>query len=207
MPLLAGVDIIDTSSEYLLSVGAMFGPAVVLNGEIWRLFTAMFLHGGLEHIAMNMLSLWFVGRVVEVWFNKISYLSIYLISGVMGGLISIYMHPVTVGIGASGAIFGIFGAMAGIVIVHRKRMEAQFKAFIRDFGVILLLNLVIGVFFESVDLSAHIAGLITGIIGGTMVGKNPKNIWLFIAIMTIIMVLIYSYLPSLYVTNYELQYQ
>ncbi len=166
----------------------------------------MFLHGGLEHIAMNMLSLWFVGRVVEVWFNKVSYLSIYLISGLMGGLISIYMHPVTVGIGASGAIFGIFGAMAGIVIVHRKRMEAQFKAFIRDFGIILLLNLVIGVVFESVDLSAHIAGLIMGIIGGAMVGKSPKNMILFIVISTLIMSFIYSYLPSLYVTNYEMLY-
>ncbi len=206
LPLLANIDIIDTNSEYLLSIGANYGPAVVLNGEIWRLFTAMFLHGGLEHIGMNMLSLWFVGRVVEVWFNKISYLSIYLISGLMGGLISIYMHPVTVGIGASGAIFGIFGAMAGVVIVHRKRMEAQFKAFIRDFGIILLLNLVIGVVFESVDLSAHIAGLITGIIGGAVVGKNPKNIWVFITISMIIMVLIYNYLPTLYVTNYEIPY-
>ncbi len=206
LPLLAGINIVDTSSEYLLTIGANYGPSVVLNGEIWRLFTAMFLHGGLEHITMNMLSIWFVGRVVEVWFNKVSYLSIYLISGLMGGLISIYMHPVTVGIGASGAIFGIFGAMAGIVIVHRKRMEAQFKAFIRDFGIILLLNLVIGVVFESVDLSAHIAGLIMGIIGGAMVGKSPKNIILFIVISTLIMSFIYSYLPSLYVTNYEMLY-
>ncbi len=199
LPLLIGV--IHINSEYLLSVGAIYGPAVVLQGEIWRLLTAIFLHGGLEHIGMNMLSLWFVGRVVEMWFDKLSYLSIYLISGIIGGLVSIYIHPITVGIGASGAIFGIFGAMAGVVTVHRKRMEAQFKAFINQFGIILLLNLIIGVAFESVDLSAHIAGLIVGIIGGALIGKNRKNIWLYIIIMGIFMVFLYNYLPSLYVTT------
>jgi rhomboid protease GluP len=202
LPLLADINIIDTSSDYLLSIGANYGPYVVLKGEIWRLFTAMFLHGGLEHVAMNMLSLWFVGRVVEVWFDKISYLSIYLVSGLIGGLISIYIHPVTVGIGASGAIFGIFGAMAGVVIVHRRRMEAQFRAFLSNFGVVLLLNLAIGVIFDSVDLSAHIAGLVVGVIGGAMVGKNPKNVTLFIVISLIIMALIYNYLPSLYLKIY-----
>jgi len=184
------------SSEYLLSIGAMFGPSIILDGELWRLVTAMFLHGGIEHIAMNMLSLWFVGRVVESWFDRVSYISIYFISGLVGGLISIYMHPITVGIGASGAIFGIFGALSGMVIVHRKRMEEQFKSFMKEFGIILLLNLVIGVVFQSVDLSAHIAGLIVGMIGGAMVAKSYKMIWIYIAIMTIFMILFYSYLYS-----------
>jgi len=165
LPLIIGVNVVNMSSEFLLNIGAMYGPAVVLNGEIWRLFTAMFLHGGLEHVAMNMLSLWFVGRVVENWFDKVSYLIIYLVSGVMGGLVSIYIHPVTVGIGASGAIFGIFGAMAGAVIVHKDMMGEQFKNFIQQFGFILLLNFIIGVVFESVDMSAHIAGLVAGMWG------------------------------------------
>ena len=160
------------NSQRLLSMGAIYAPAILLNGEVWRLITAMFLHGGLEHIAMNMVSLWFVGRVVEMWFSKVSYLSIYLISGIVGGLISVYMHPFAVGIGASGAIFGIFGAMAGIVTIYRRAMETQFKVFINQFGIILLLNLIIGVTFEAVDLSAHIGGLIVGIIGGMIVGKN-----------------------------------
>jgi rhomboid protease GluP len=201
LPLLIGVGILNINSSFLLSIGALYGPNVVLNGEIWRLFTAMFLHGGLEHVAMNMLSLWFVGRVVESWFDRVSYLSIYLISGLMGGLVSIYIHPVSVGIGASGAIFGIFGAMAGIVIVNRKRMEAEFKDFIRQFGIILLLNFIIGVAFESVDMSAHIAGLVTGMIGGAMIGKSYKNIIPYIAISIFIMIAIYIYLPSIYVSQ------
>jgi rhomboid protease GluP len=184
------------SLEYLLSMGAIFGPNIILNGELWRLITAMFLHGGTTHIAMNMLSLWFVGRVAESWFNRVSYISIYFISGIAGGLISIYMHPTTVGIGASGAIFGIFGALSGMVIVHRKRMEKQFKAFMKEFGIVLLLNLLIGVVFESVDLSAHIAGLIVGMIGGGMVAKSPKMIWIYTVVMIFIMILFYKYLYS-----------
>ncbi|HHH50865.1 MAG TPA: rhomboid family intramembrane serine protease, partial [Campylobacterales bacterium] len=121
---------------------------------------------------------------------------IYFISGIAGGLISIYMHPTTVGIGASGAIFGIFGALSGMVIVHRRRMEEQFKAFMKEFGIILFLNLVIGVVFESVDLSAHIAGLIVGMIGGAMVAKSYKMIWIYISIMVISMILFYNYLYS-----------
>ena len=110
------------------------------------------------------------------------------------------MHPVTVGIGASGAIFGVFGALAGIVMVNHKRLGAQFKAFMKEFGVILLLNLIIGVVFESVDLSAHIAGLVVGIIGGAMVSKSPKLIWIYIVVASISMVVFYNYLYRLYVS-------
>jgi len=184
------------SSEYLLSIGAIFGPSIILDDEIWRLITAMFLHGGIEHIAMNMISLWFIGRVVESWIDRVSYISIYFISGIVGGLISIYMHPITVGIGASGAIFGIFGALSGMAIVYRKQMEEQFKSFIKEFGIILLLNLIIGITFESVDLSAHIAGLVVGMIGGAMVAKSPRMLWIYITIMTIFIILFYNYLES-----------
>lgn len=189
------------NSEDLFLIGAVYGPNIVLYKEIWRLFTAMFLHAGFTHLFMNMLSLWFVGRIAEMWFNKVSYISIYFISGLVGGLVSIYIHPVTIGVGASGAIFGIFGALAGMVIVHRKKIEQQFKSFMKEFGVILLLNLVIGVVFESVDLSAHIGGLIVGIIGGALVAKSPKFIWLYILIMILFMNIFYNYLYLLFTQN------
>jgi len=196
----------DISPEDLFEVGAIYGPDIVLHKQIWRLFTAMFLHGGIEHIAMNMLSLWFIGRVAEVWLGGVSYIGIYFISGLMGGLASIYMHPVTVGVGASGAIFGVFGALAGMVMVHRKKMEAQFKAFMKEFGVILLLNLGIGIAFESVDLTAHIAGLVMGIFGGAMVAKSRKLIWLYILISFMIMIPFYNHLYTLYVSILNAQF-
>jgi rhomboid protease GluP len=189
----------DMSSEYLYSIGAMNGVAVVVYGEVWRLFSAMFLHGGVEHILMNMLSLFLVGRSMEMLFSTFSYLSIYFISGLIGGLVSIYFHPIGVGIGASGAIFGIFGAVVGFALVHHKRMHDEFQAFIKSVGIILLLNLGIGLIFPNVDMSAHIGGVIAGLIGGAMIAKYRNSTWLYVVISSVVMVLIYSYLTTLYV--------
>jgi rhomboid protease GluP len=181
-------------SEYLWSIGASYGPSVVMEGEVWRLFSAMFLHGGLEHILMNMFSLYLVGRSVEMIFSRVSYLSIYLISGLIGSLTSIYFHPVTVAIGASGAIFGIFGSVVGFALIYRHQMHSQFQDFIKSVGVVLLLNLGIGLIFPSVDMSAHIGGAIAGIIGGAVVAKYPKSLWIYILVSSIVMGIIYSYL-------------
>ncbi|SFV63135.1 FIG056164: rhomboid family serine protease [hydrothermal vent metagenome] len=196
----------DMSAEYLYNIGASFGPSVVMEGEVWRLFSAMFLHGGIEHVFMNMLSLFLVGRSVEMIFSRASYLSIYFISGVIGFLVSIYFHPITVAIGASGAIFGIFGAVVGFALIHRKRMHDKFQRFIKSVGVVLLLNFAIGLIFPNVDMSAHIGGAIAGLIGGAMVAKYPKYLWLYILISSVVIALIYSYLPVLFVDMNEVLY-
>ena len=187
------------SSEYLYSIGAVNGFAVVVKGEIWRLFVAMFLHGGAEHILMNMLSLFLVGRSVEMMFSWFSYLSIYFVSGLIGSLVSIYFHPMGVGIGASGAIFGIFGAVVGFALVHHKKMHDEFKEFIKSVGVILLLNLVIGLVFPNVDMSAHIGGAVVGVIGGAMIAKYRNSTWLYLLISIVVMFVIYKFLSTLYV--------
>ena len=111
-------DIIDMDIQTLVDMGALYGPFTVLKGEWWRLFTAMFLHAGMTHLLMNMFSLYLIGRGAEMYFDTKSYLSIYLFSGLLGGLVSLYIHPVSVGIGASGAIFGVFGALAEIGRAH-----------------------------------------------------------------------------------------
>ncbi len=194
--MLFGVNVMDMDSEYLWSIGASFGPSIILDGEVWRLFSAMFLHGGVEHVLMNMLSLFLVGRSVEMIFSKASYLSIYFISGLIGSLTSIYFHPITVGIGASGAIFGIFGAVVGFALVHRHRMQSEFRSFIKSVGIILILNLGIGLAFPNVDMSAHIGGMIVGIIGGAVVAKYPRGLLLYIFMASIVIALMYSYLVS-----------
>ncbi len=199
LPLLVGIDVTNISSEYLYSIGAVEGTAVVVKGEIWRLFSGMFLHGGVEHILMNMLSLFLVGRSVEMIFSRFSYLSIYLVSGLIGSLVSIYFHKESVGIGASGAIFGIFGAVVGFALVHHKKMHDEFKEFIKSVGVILLLNLVIGLVFPNVDMSAHIGGAISGVIGGAMIAKYRNSTWLYILVSVVVMFFIYNYLSTLYV--------
>jgi rhomboid protease GluP len=192
-------DIIDMDMQTLVDMGALYGPLTVLKGEWWRLFTAMFLHAGMTHLLMNMFSLYLIGRGAEMYFDTKSYLSIYLFSGLLGGLVSLYMHPVSVGIGASGAIFGVFGALAGFFLAHREKIASHTKAFMKDFAIIIGINLVIGFSIPSVDVSAHLAGLVVGFVGGFALSKNPKWILTYSITMVLFMIAIASYLPSQYV--------
>ena len=190
--------LIDMDMQTLVDMGALFGPLTVLKGEWWRLLSAMFLHGGMTHLLMNMFSLYLVGRGAEMYFDTKSYLSIYFFSGVIGGLVSLYMHPVSVGVGASGAIFGVFGALAGFFLAHRDKIASHSKAFMKDFSVIILINLVIGLAIPSIDVSAHIGGLVVGLIGGYMISKDPKWVLAFNTSMILISLAIGSYLSDLY---------
>ncbi|HFU77027.1 MAG TPA: rhomboid family intramembrane serine protease [Epsilonproteobacteria bacterium] len=184
--------------EVLVNMGALYGPLTVLDGEWWRLFSAMFLHGGMTHLLVNMFSLYLIGRGVELYFNPVGYLSIYLFSGLLGGLASLYMHPASVGIGASGAIFGIFGALAGFFLAHRDKIEAHTKAFMKEFAIIIGINLVLGFSIPSVDVSAHVGGLLVGLLGGYVIAKNPKWVWGYSVAMIVLMIGIMRYLPSQY---------
>jgi rhomboid protease GluP len=184
--------------QILVDMGALFGPLTVLKGEWWRLLSAMFLHGGMTHLLMNMVSLYLVGRGAEMYFDTKSYLSIYFFSGILGGLVSLYMHPVSVGVGASGAIFGIFGALAGFFMAHRDKIASHSKAFMKDFSVIILINLVIGLSIPSIDVSAHIGGLVIGFIGGFVISKDPKWILAYNTVMILLIMAITSYLPDQY---------
>jgi rhomboid protease GluP len=190
---------IDMDMQVLVDMGALYGPLTVLKGEWWRLFTAMFLHAGLTHLLMNLFSLYLIGRGAEMYFNMKSYLSIYLFSGLLGGLASLYMHPGSVGIGASGAIFGVFGALAGFFLAHREKIGTHTKAFMKEFSIIIGINMVIGFSIPSVDVSAHVAGLVVGFIGGFVLSKDPKWIFAYSAAMILLMISISSYLPHQYV--------
>jgi len=192
-------NIVDMDMQVLVHMGALYGPLTVLQGEWGRLFSAMFLHGGMTHILMNMFSLYLIGRGVEVYFEKKAYISIYLFSGLLGGLASLYIHPVSVGIGASGAIFGVFGALAGFFLAHRNKIAAHSKAFMKDFAIVLGLNLALGLSIPSIDVSAHLGGLLIGLIGGFVISKNPKWVWAYSAVMLMIMFAVMQYLPRYYV--------
>ncbi len=191
-------NLIDMDIEVLAGMGALYGPLTVLKSEWWRLFTAMFLHGGMTHLLMNMFSLYLIGRGAEMYFDTKSYLSIYLFSGLLGGLASLYMHPMSVGVGASGAIFGVFGALAGFFLAHREKIASHTKAFMKDFAIIIGINLVIGFAIPSVDVSAHVGGLIIGFIGGFILSKNPRWIWIYSIAMILLMFMMMSYLPGQY---------
>lgn len=196
---IGSMDLMNMDNRLLLDMGALYTPYIVLDNQWWRLFTSMFLHGGMMHIVMNMFSLYIVGKGVEIYFNKLSYLAIYLSSGLVGGLVSIYIHQESIGIGASGAIFGIFGALAGLFLAKRAYINPQSKAFMKSFGMIILLNIIIGLSIPSVDMSAHIGGLIVGIFAGFILSKNPKLVWIYSIAISIIMIGMGTYLSNQYV--------
>ena len=185
--------------KVLVDMGALFGPITVLQSEWWRLLSAIFLHGGMTHLLMNMFSLYLIGRGVEQYFNTTSYLTLYLFSGFLGSLASLYIHPVSVGIGASGAIFGIFGAMAGFFLAHRDKIESHTKAFMKDFSMMIGINAVIGFAIPSIDVSAHVAGLVVGVVGGYILAKNSKWVWTYSIAMILVMTVIMNYLPKYYI--------
>ena len=196
--LLSG-SLVDMDMRILVNLGALYGPLTIADTQWWRLLSAMFLHGGMTHLLMNMFSLYLIGRGLEQYFSKGTYLSLYLFSGLFGGIVSLYMHPQSVGIGASGAIFGTFGALAGFFIAHRDRIGAYTKVFMKDFAVVLGLNFFIGIAIPQVDMSAHIGGLLIGFIGGYSIAKRPGSLLLFDVVMLVLIYIGTGVLSSRYV--------
>ncbi|MDD2450513.1 MAG: rhomboid family intramembrane serine protease [Sulfurovum sp.] len=193
---LFSANLAEMDSRVLVAFGALYGPLIFVYDEWWRLLTAMFLHGGMTHLLMNMFSLYIVGRPAEIYFEKRAFLAIYFFSGLIGAAASLAIHPQSVGIGASGAIFGLFGALAGFFLVHRERIGAQSRAFMKNFGVIIALNVLLGLSIPSIDMSAHIGGLAAGAIGGMMVSYRPRWLRFYSVAMAVILLSALFYLQG-----------
>ena len=196
--ILSSGNFVDMDNRTLVELGALYGPLVVLKGEWWRLFAAMFLHGGMTHLLMNMFSLYIVGKPMELYFRPRSYLSLYLLTGIIGGMVSLVMHPQTVGIGASGAIFGIFGALGGYFLEYRKELGEQARIIMKDFGLILGINLLLGFSIPNIDVSAHIGGFLSGFVGGFIVARHSERLWIFVGASMVVIVGLYFYLEALF---------
>ena len=156
---------------------------LVRSGEIFRLVTYMFLHAGFIHIFLNMYSLYIVGTKVEDFFGKWKYIIIYLFSGICGGLLSIGLNQNVISVGASGAIFGLFGALIYFGYTYRGYVGAIVKSQIVP---IVIYNLIIGFFIPGIDMWGHVGGLFAGMLTANMLGTienkkyNFSNIMLFI---------------------------
>ena len=187
--MLSSQNIVDMDLETLVHFGALFAPYVVLDDEWWRLLTAMFLHGGMTHLLMNVVSLYLLGRMIEGMVFIHHYFILYLLTGVFGGIVSLWVHPMSVGVGASGAIFGLFGMIVAVVWRRRKENPLEAKRTLKEFGAIFGLNLLIGIVIPEIDVSAHLAGFFTGILGGFLLTRYPRGIWIFSTIMLVLIVL------------------
>lgn len=159
-----------TGTGNLLRWGADFGPRTI-SGQWWRMLTAVFLHGGVAHIAVNMFSLWSVGPLLERLSGRWTYLLLYLSCGLGGSLASLWWHPMVVGVGASGAIFGIVGALLALLFLKHLPVQREWvQKNLVILSAFMLFNLLYGARSGTIDNAAHVGGLVTGLaIGLSMV--------------------------------------
>jgi rhomboid protease GluP len=165
--LASGAGLWHSPNNLQLEWGANFAPATE-DGEWWRLGTALFLHFGLLHLATNMLALAEAGHLVERMFGHARFATIYFASGVTGNLLSLITHgDGAVSGGASGAIFGIYGAMLVHLALHRQQLQRH------EFGWLFwgamafsTFTVVFGMLVPGIDNAAHLGGLLAGVLGG-----------------------------------------
>ena len=164
--------IVDVPTNILALLGAN-NITLLQSGEIWRLLTYMFLHGSLLHLLINMYSLYIIGTQIENYYGKTKYIIIYLVSGICGGLLSaIGIGVNAISAGASGAIFGLLGALAYFGYHYRLYLGNALKTQIIP---VIAINLLIGVMVTGIDNFCHIGGLISGIFTAMALGVDGKT--------------------------------
>lgn len=161
-----------SNNNVQLDWGANFGPATK-DGEWWRLGSALFLHFGLFHLAINMLSLWDGGRLVERMYGPTRFVLIYFCSGLAGNLLSLIAQgDRAVSGGASGAIFGVYGALMVFLWRERDRLNtSEFKWLFWGAVGFSIVTIVLGLQITGIDNAAHIGGLIGGILAGMALAR------------------------------------
>jgi membrane associated rhomboid family serine protease len=165
--------------------GFLFGPAITGSDptglgthEYWRLLTAGFLHDGLLHIFINMISLWFVGSVLEPAIGRVNFLAVYFVSLLAGSFGALWFQPQIPTVGASGAIFGIFGAL---IVVARARGIPIWQS---GLGFVLVFNLLFSLSVRGISVGDHIGGLVGGLITGWLiveVAERRRMAWAALA--------------------------
>jgi len=172
---LQSVNVIELNPNVLYRNGALVNFNMMDNNylELYRLVTSVFLHGGLLHLLCNLYSLYVIGPQLESFFGKIKYTIIFIGSGVIGNLLSMaFLQDTYVSVGASGAIFGLLGALLYFGYHYRVYLSGVIRSQIIP---LIILNLSIGFIATSINNLAHIGGLIGGVLLSMAVGVKYKS--------------------------------
>ncbi len=179
----AGSVIEGATEKVMVRLGAE-QPFLVASGQYWRLFTSIFLHFGILHLALNMYALFIIGNVVESELGRIRYLALFLVTGWFSSAIAYWLTPPLVAVqggltlqisaGASGAIFGLFGVF--LAYNYRRRHLAFYANRMRQMLMLIVLNIVFTFAIPGISWQAHVGGLVAGLIAGyaALDGFGPR---------------------------------
>ncbi len=171
---LSGLGVKSFSTEDLVKWGADYGP-LVWNGEYWRIVTSMFVHAGLMHLAGNLYGLIFAGFFLERIVPRSVFAFTYFISGICASLASITTNAATVSVGASGAIFGLYGLLLFLLLTNERRVKFARNPLLISALVFVGFNLFSGLMTEGVDNAAHFGGLLAGAGLGVIFHLSPYS--------------------------------
>ena len=163
--------LINGNSEEFYNLFASYGPFVKM-GDYYRLISAAFMHANIAHLIFNMYALWIIGMQLESFIGKWRYLVVYLFSAISGSLLSVIVTPDAVSVGASGAIFGLLGALLYFGYHYRVYLGTVIKSQIIP---LIVINLLLGFMVPGIDNAAHIGGLIGGALMMIGVGVKYKS--------------------------------
>ena len=172
----SGASAVKPTPQQIIDLGGNFA-LLTLRGEWWRLGSSMFLHFGILHVALNMLCLW-QARAVEPAFGRLAFLVIYLLAGLAGGLAALVATPGGAIAGASGSVFGVYGALGVQLVMRRAEFDPEvWLKTTRRLATFLGLNLVVGLTTPGISLAAHIAGFVVGAAAGVVLlaGANAEQ--------------------------------
>ena len=157
MLLVRGFDYESVQTVY--DFGGVIGDEIQVDpSQSWRLFAAMFVHIGLQHFVLNMVTLYFLGRIAEDLFGSKAFLALYILSGLMGNLFVMIFSPEVVAAGASTALFGIFGAIASLRFIAR---SPYIQYLSQSYTSLILVNILFS-FMPGISLAGHLGGLVGG---------------------------------------------
>jgi rhomboid protease GluP len=167
-----GVPAVWPRSGDLIPWGANSAVRVILRHEYWRLLASVFVHGGLIHLAVNMWCLVNIGPLVERLYGNLTFAAVYLASGIGGAIASIAVNPSGISVGASGAIFGVLGALLAFLVVHRHSIPRSLLRPLRASAVgFVVFNTIFGLVVPNIDQAAHMGGLATGFVAGLLLSR------------------------------------
>lgn len=161
---------IKTGSRELFMWGAK-NNLCIMQGQYWRFITPIFLHGGLLHVVINTYSLYAVGPEVEKLFGRVKFILIYLLAGILGNVAS-FAFSSTNSVGASGAIFGLLGALLYLGIKYKAVISSSY---VTNIVIMILFNLMYGLMRHGIDNYAHMGGLIGGYLSAVCLGVNGRD--------------------------------